>query len=85
MMILKITPPVEYNKCLKRLDTKQNEPTNQNSLKVPKVVKPNNKKTIFKTLGTSVINRLMSPPSQNYYLHIIKAALALGGTILVLL
>ena len=51
MMILKITPPVDYNKCLKRLDTQQNEPTNQNSLKVPKVVKPNNKKTLFKNFG----------------------------------
>ena len=27
------------------MDTKFNKPTNQNSLKVPKVVKPTNKKT----------------------------------------
>ena len=29
---------VDYNKWLKRLDTQLNEPTNQNSLKVAKVV-----------------------------------------------
>ena len=32
------------------------EPTNQNSMKVPKVVKLMNKKTLFKTLGPSVTN-----------------------------
>ena len=32
-----------------------NESTNQNSLKVPKVVKPTNQKTLLKTLETSVI------------------------------
>ena len=30
MMIHKITPSVDYNKCLKRLDTQHNESTNQN-------------------------------------------------------
>ena len=30
---------------MKRLDTELNEPTNQNSIKDPKVVKPMNKKT----------------------------------------
>ena len=30
---------------LKRLDTQLNEQTNQNLMKVPKVVKPTNKKT----------------------------------------
>ena len=34
----KIYPPVDY--------TQLNEPTNQNSIKVPKVVKPTNKKTL---------------------------------------
>ena len=29
------------------LDTQLNEPTNKNSMKVPKVVKPTNKKTLF--------------------------------------
>ena len=37
---------------LKRLDTHLNEPTNQNSVNVPKVVKLMNNKTF----GTSVIN-----------------------------
>ena len=41
----KITPSVDYNYWLKRLDTKLNEPADQNSLEVPKVVKPTNKKT----------------------------------------
>ena len=35
----KITPSVDYNFELKRLDTQLNESTNQNSIKVPKVVK----------------------------------------------
>ena len=45
---------------LKRLDTKLNEPINQNSTKVPKVVEPKIRKHHHKTLGTSVINNLMS-------------------------
>ena len=39
------------------------KPTNQNSLNVPKVVKQANEKRYHKTLGTSVINNPMSPPS----------------------
>ena len=55
--IHKITPSAEYNYRLKRLDTLPNELTNQNFKKVPKVVEQK------KTLGTCVINSLMSPPS----------------------
>ena len=44
MMIHKITSSVDYNKCLKRLDTILIESTNQKSIKVPKVVKQTNKK-----------------------------------------
>ena len=44
MMIHKIAPTVDYNLWLKRLDTQLNEPSNQDSIKVPKVVKPMNKK-----------------------------------------
>ena len=40
---------------LKRLDTKRNEPTSQNSIKVPKVVNSTNKKTLLLALETSVI------------------------------
>ena len=47
MMIYKITPSVDYNWWLKRLDTQINEPTNQYSIKVPKIVKPMNKKTLL--------------------------------------
>ena len=46
---------------MKRVDTQRNEPINQNSLKVPKVVKPTKKKRNYKTLGTSVINSTLSP------------------------
>ena len=55
-----------------------NEPTNQNLIKVPKVVEPTTKKT----LGTSVINSPISPaslilysgmPSFPYMSHIIKS------------
>ena len=37
-MIHKITPFVDYNKWLKRLDTLLNNPSNKNSVKVLKVV-----------------------------------------------
>ena len=52
---------VDYNLWIKRLDTQLNEQTNQNSTKVHMIVKPTNKKSYFKTLGTSVINSPMSP------------------------
>ena len=41
---------------MKRLDTQLNEPTNQNSIRVPKAFKPMNKKT----LSTIVIDSLIS-------------------------
>ena len=44
MMINKITPFVDNIKWLKGLDTQLNEPTNQNLIKVPKVVRPLHKK-----------------------------------------
>ena len=43
--------------------TELNESTNQNSLLSPKVFKPMNKKT----LGTSVLNSPLSPPSLGQY------------------
>ena len=39
----KNSPSGDYNKWLKRLYTQPNEPTNQNTIKVPKVVKQTNK------------------------------------------
>ena len=57
MMINKITSSANYNYWLKHLDTKFIEPTNKNSIKVPKLVKPTNKKTSYKTLATSVIKK----------------------------
>ena len=38
-----------------------NNQTNQNSIRVPKVIKPTNKITWFKSLGTSVIFSPTSP------------------------
>ena len=62
MMIHEIPSTLGYNYWLKRLDsdTRLNESTNQNSLKVLKVVKPTNKKTLLRTFGTSVINSRLS-------------------------
>ena len=47
MMKLKITPSVDYNQWLNRLNTQLNRPFNQNSMKVPKVVNPKNKKMLL--------------------------------------
>ena len=47
MVIHKITPSVDYNSWLKRLDTELNKPTNRNSIKVYNAVKPTNKKMLF--------------------------------------
>ena len=63
MMTHKITFSVDNNKWLKRLDTQPYEPTNQISIKVPKIVKPTTKNTSFLTLWTSIINSPMFPPS----------------------
>ena len=46
-MIYKNISYVDYNWRLQRLDTQLNEPTNQNSIKVPKVVEPTNKKMLL--------------------------------------
>ena len=40
------TPSGAYYYWLKRLDTQFNKPTKQNLIKVPKVVKPTNKKIL---------------------------------------
>ena len=55
MMIHKISSSVDCNQWLKRLATQLNEPANQNTIKVPQVVKPTKKKT----LGTSGIKSPM--------------------------
>ena len=46
-MIQKNTPSVNYKQWLKRMDTKLDEQTNQNSLKVTKVVESTNRKTLL--------------------------------------
>ena len=42
-----ITPSVDYNQLLKRLDTQLNEPTNQNSIISAKVANPKNKTKLW--------------------------------------
>ena len=49
-IIHKITPSVNYNQCLNRLDIQLNKPTTQNTIKVPKV-ESTDKKTLFKNFG----------------------------------
>ena len=61
MRIHKITPSVDYNKWLKRLYILLNEPTNQNSIKVAKVVESMIRKRHCKTLGTSILNSPITP------------------------
>ena len=63
MMTYKITPSVYCNWWLKNLDTQVNELTNQNSIKSSKLLGQQIRKHYYKTLGTIVINILMSPPS----------------------
>ena len=65
MMIHKIIPYLDYNQWLKRLETQLNEPTNQNSFKVPKVVKYLNKKTILKDFGDQYNKQ--SLPALNFF------------------
>ena len=59
----KFTPSVGYNQWQKCLDTQFTGPTNQDSIKVPKVFKSTNKKCYYKTLGTSIINIPIASPS----------------------
>ena len=47
MCILRMMSIVDYNEWLKRWNTELNKPTNKNFMKVPKVVKPTNKKVFL--------------------------------------
>ena len=67
MEILKITPSIDYNWWLERLDTQLNKPTNQNSFKVPNFVHQRIRKRYYKTLGTSVITDHCPSLSLLYY------------------
>ena len=71
-MIDKITPSVDLNQWLKRLETQFNEPTNQNSIKF---VEPTNNKTSSKKLGTSIINSPISLSEINVFLTNYKSKL----------
>ena len=55
-IVNKITAFIDYNQWLKRLETQLDEPTNQNSLKLQRLISQQLRKHYFKTLGTSVIN-----------------------------
>ena len=50
-MIGKITHSVDYNYWLKRFKTQLNEPTNQKSIKAPKVVIQQKRNAIIKLWG----------------------------------
>ena len=66
------------------MDTQFNDLTNHNSVKVPKVDNPTNKKRNYKSLGTIVMNSTMAPPSlviNNYSLIINKLFAFEGGTL----
>ena len=52
---------------MKTLNTQPNDPTNQNSLKSHCFKPTNKRKRSDKTLGTSVKNSPMSPPSLSVY------------------
>ena len=56
MMIHKITPSVDYDKWLKRLDIHLNEPTKQISLKCPINIFYAKKHPVFNLLGLFVSN-----------------------------
>ena len=62
MIITKKYLIVNYNKWLKRFDTQLDKQTNQNS-KSPKLLIQRIRKHHYETLGTSVINSPLSPPS----------------------
>ncbi len=47
MIVKQITPSVDCNLWLKCFDPQRDEPTKQNSIKVHKVVKATNKKTLL--------------------------------------
>ena len=60
-MIYKITPSVDKNHWF-------HEVTNQDLIKVP-ILSQRMSKCEYKTLGTSITNIPMSPPSQNRQIH----------------
>ena len=62
MMMHKITPSVYYNYWLKRFDTQLHKPTNQNSIKVPKVVKPTNMQIELQDFRDQCNKQPLSPP-----------------------
>ena len=69
MIIHKNTHSVDYNLWLKRLDTQLNNQTNQNSLKVLKVVKTTNKKTLLWIFG-DYCNKQSNVPSLPYFVYL---------------
>ena len=75
MMAFKITPSVGTNLWLKRLDTRLNEPINQKP-KSPKFLSKQIRKFYHETLGTSVINSPMLPPSlSDFEPHLVNVKL----------
>ena len=71
MYIPKITSSVYYNQWLKCLVTQLNEQTNQNAIKIPKLLSLQIGKYYYKTLGTSVMmsNVLFLPAYTHSHPH----------------
>ncbi len=66
MMIHKTTPFCRLQFVVETSGHLTKWTTNQNSMKVPKVVSKRLRKRFYKTMGTIGINSPMSPPSQIY-------------------
>ena len=64
MLINKISPFVNYNQWLKRLDNQLNKPANQNPIDSPKLLSQQIRDHYYKTLGTSVIDIPSLPGNQ---------------------
>ncbi len=78
MMINKISPSVDYNHWLKRFNTQLSKQTNKNSINSPKLLSQQIRKKYYKTLGTSVINSPMSPPSLDLLMFVVIIYLCPG-------
>ena len=65
-MINKIPSSIDYNYCLKRVDTQLNESTNPNSLKISKVVKIT-LITYFEAWFNKIPNITYPPPLGNWW------------------
>ena len=73
MMTHNITPSEDYKQQLKCFNVNLNKPINKNSVKSPELLSQQIRKPYHKTLGTSVRNSPMSPPSLDGWLWLAEA------------